>query len=300
MSGPRVHPLIPVSRDELEALAGGPIARATLVSGGLTNTLHRVELTDGSVVIVRHYAGGAEPFRDELAAIARVAGGLPVPEIVRADASRPAIVYRWIDGITLDECRRREPPAAFASLAEPLGRCLGWLACCEPRAGERWDAAPIVAQARQQLVDGRARGRLGAPLASALADALDGAAERLAWGRPCLSHGDIGGRNVLVRRTSGAWEIAGVIDWEAAAAASPLVDVGGLFRYVACYDAAFIAAFERGYRDAGGALPADWLRTARLLDATSIIDVLDEPHELPGVFAECRMVVARLADELVS
>ena len=96
------------------------------------------------------------------------------------------------------------------------------------------------------------------------------------------------------------WRIAGVIDWEAAASASPLVDLGALFRFADRYDAAFLAAFEHGYREADGTLPDGWLRTARLLDATALVDLLDEPCELPGVFAECRMLVAKLAAEPVA
>ncbi len=295
MTDPRVYPLIPVGREELEQIVGGRIVRFARISGGLTNTLHRVVLANGGVVVVRHHAGGAEPFRDELATIRRLAGLLPVPELVRADPDRHAIVYRWIDGITMDECRREQPPAAFASLAGPLGRLLAWLARCEPRDGERWDVAPILAQARLQLLEGRTRARVGAPIADALAAALDEAAGPLAWGTPCLSHGDIGGRNVIVQRVDGdRWRIGGVIDWEAAAIASPLVDLGQLFRYVGRYDAAFVADFERGYREADGELPEGWLRTARLLDATSVVDILDEPRELPGVFAECRRLLADL------
>lgn len=301
MTDPRVFPLIPVSRDELEQIVGSRIVRFVRISGGLTNTLHRVVLANGGVVVVRHHAGGAQPFHDELATLERLTGLLPVPELVRADPARHAIVYRWIDGITMEECRREQPPAAFASLAGPLGRLLAWLARCEPRHDEHWDVAPIVAHARLQLLEGRTRARVGEPIADALAAALDRAADQLAWGKPCLSHGDIGGRNVLVQRIEGdRWRIAAVIDWEAAAIASPLLDVGQLFRYRGRYDAAFVDEFERGYREAGGSLPDDWLRTARLLDAMAIIDLLDEPGELPGVFADCRKLLATLAVDLAS
>src|SRR5690606_24083196 len=127
------------------------------------------------------------------------------------------IVYRWIDGITMDECRREQPPAAFASLAGPLGRLFAWLARCEPRGDERWDVTPLAAHARLQLLEGRTRARVGAPIADVLAAALEAAAAQLAWGEPCLSHGDVGGRNVLVQRVAGdTWRIAGVIDWEGA------------------------------------------------------------------------------------
>jgi hypothetical protein len=91
-----------------------------------------------------------------------------------------------------------------------------------------------------------------------------------------------------------------VIDWESAAIASPLVDPGQLFRYLGRYDAAFVAEFERGYREAGGTLPEGWLRTARLLDATAIVDILDERRELPGVFADCRKMLAELVADRAS
>jgi aminoglycoside phosphotransferase (APT) family kinase protein len=301
VADPRVLPLLPVSRDVLEQIVGGRIARYAPVTGGLTNTMHRVVLPDGGVVAVRQHAGGAQAFRDELAMLERLAGRLPVPELVRIDPDRNAIVYRWIDGITLDECRREQPAAAFASLAGPLGRLLAWLAREPPRDGEHWDVGPVLAHARLQLREGRARARLGAGTADAVAEALEAWAGRLAWGAPCLSHGDIGGRNVIVQRVAAdgeRWRIAGVIDWEAASIASPLVDLGQLLRYAGRYDAAFLAELERAYREEGGELPGDWLRAARLLDATSIVDVLDEPRELPGVFADCRQLLARVLGEV--
>jgi len=298
----RIFPLLDIPRGELERLVDGPIASVEPVTGGYTNTLHRVVLASGGVVTVKHYAAGAGAFADELATLTQLAGILPVPEVVRADASRCAIVYRWIEGITLDDCRRGEPPQAFASLADPLGRLFAWLARTPPPvAGARWDVKPVTAVALTQLTSGRARDRLGKPLADAMARAIERAGDQLAWGTPCLSHGDIGGRNILVQRAlRDRWRIGGVIDWEAAATGSPLVDVGSLFREPARYDGAFLAAFERGYREADGVLPDDWYRTSRTLDAFKLIDTLAEDRELPGVFAECRMLLAKLVADLAA
>jgi aminoglycoside phosphotransferase (APT) family kinase protein len=296
----RIFPWLEIPRAELERLVEGPIASVEPVMGGYTNTLHRVALASGQVVTVKHYAAGATAFADELATLTRLAGILPVPEVVRADPGLCAIVYRWIDGSTLEDCRRRERPAALASLADPLGRLFAWLARTPPLvAGDRWDVAPLVTTARAQLAAGRARDRMGDPLADALTAVIDRAGDRLAWGTPCLSHGDIGGRNILVQRADGdRWRISGVIDWEAAATGSPFVDVGSLFRHAPRYDDAFRIAFERGYREADGVLPDDWYLTARTLDAFRMIDTLAEDRELPGVFADCRMLLAKLvADE---
>jgi len=89
-----------------------------------------------------------------------------------------------------------------------------------------------------------------------------------------------------------------VIDWEATTTGSPLFDVGSLFRYADRFTPGFVTDFERGYREAGGELPAGWLRTARLIDATWVIDTLDDEQELVDVFAECRILMVKLARDL--
>jgi len=293
----RVFPLIEVGREELVALAGGPIMSVDRVDGGLTNTIHKVIRDNGDILTVKHYAGGKDAFEAELATLTLLHGTLPVPDVVHADEKLPAIVYRWIDGITLNDLRRNEPPAAFASLAEPLGRLLAWLARTD--ATEPFELAPILERAYAQLTEGRARTRLGAPLADALRRGLEAAEPNLAWGNVCLVHGDLSGRNVIVQRAEkDRWRINGLIDWEATTTFSPLLDLGSLFRYADRYDAEFRASFERGYLEADGHLPADWIRTARLLDATLLVDTLDDPKEFPGVYADCRHLLAKLVADL--
>ncbi len=295
MGDGRVFPLIEVSRDELRTLVGAPIAAIDRVDGGLTNTIHKVTLETGEVMAVKHYAAGRDAFEAELVTLTLLHGTLPVPDVVHADADHHVIVYRWIEGITLNDCRK--DAAALASVAEPLGRLMAWLASTD--ATEPYELAPILERAYRQLVDGRARQRLGAPLADAMRHALEAAEPALAWGTVCLVHGDLGGRNVLVQpAVAGRWRIAGVIDWEATSTGSPLLDLGSLFRYDDRFDDEFRASFERGYLEADGTLPAGWLLTARLLDATWLIDTLDEPREFPGVYADCRMLLAKLAKEL--
>jgi hypothetical protein len=58
-----------------------------------------------------------------------------------------------------------------------------------------------------------------------------------------------------------------------------------------------LPAAERGYCDAGGALPEDWLRTARLLDATRQVATMNEERELPVVFAECCELIEAVVTE---
>lgn len=293
----RVFPLIEVSREQLEDITGAPVKSVEPVHGGLTNTIHKVTLENGDVFGIKHYAGGRDWFDTELTSLTLLHGTLPVPEVVHADETRLVIVYRWIDGITLHDLRKQGQLAAFSSLAEPLGRVLAWLAKSD--ATEPFELTQILEQCYAQLTDGRARRRMGGPMADTLRKALEAAEPQLAWGSVCLSHGDLGHRNVLVFQAGDRWRINGVIDWETTTTGSPLVDIGSLFRYSRRYDQAFVDAFAAGYRDAGGDLPADWLLTARLLDATWLVDMLDEEEEHPAVFDDCKKLVGNLVAEVV-
>ncbi|MBA3453791.1 MAG: aminoglycoside phosphotransferase family protein [Deltaproteobacteria bacterium] len=297
MTDARVFPLIEVAPEQLAKLAGGPLTKIERVEGGLTNTIHKVIRDNGDILTVKHYAGGKDAFEAELATLTLLHGTLPVPDVVHADEALPAIVYRWIDGTTFNDLRRKEPPAAFLSLAEPIGRLLAWLARTD--ATEPFELAPVLERAYAQLTSGRAFERLGAPLSEALRRGLEAAEPRLAWGNVCLVHGDFSGRNLIVQRAEkDRWRINGLIDWEATTTFSPLLDLGSMFRYADRYDADFRALFERGYREADGQLPEDWMRTARLLDATLLIDTLDDVNESPGVYADCRLLLAKLVAEL--
>ena len=147
---------------------------------------------------------------------------------------------------------------------------------------------------------GLARKRLGAALADAMSSRFDAGAVRLCEldRATSLVHGDLGWRNILVAPAEDSgWRISGLIDWEAAFLGSSLWDVGSLFRYSQRYSETFCQLFERGYRDAGGVLPDDWLRTARLLDATIQVATLNEEQERPVVFATCRALIEAMVVE---
>jgi aminoglycoside phosphotransferase (APT) family kinase protein len=320
VSDPRVHPLIEIDRAVIEAmlapiLRGVGIRAIAPVEGGLTNTVCRVAADDGTVVALRVYASGRSGFELERRLLQRLVGVLPVPEVLFADAGgaggRPCLVYRWIQGITLNDCRRQVAPSALGVLAEPLGRLLARVAAQshaedllrDPATRERVrddGIAARIAQADEQLRAGLARGRIGGATADRLRERLASRADELAAldRSTALVHGDFGGRNLLVRATDGGgWEVGGVLDWESATLGSALWDVGHLFRYPRRYSPEFRADFERGYRAAGGELPHDWWRLARLLDATRLVATLDEPRELPTVFAECRELIASVVEE---
>lgn len=310
---PRCHPWIELDRGQLQAMLRPLLGEAEVrgvsrVEGGLVNTTYRVEAgADHPVFAVRVYAAGPDAYASERRLLAALSGILPVPEVLLADdggeaCAHPFIVYRWIEGITLNDCRRRASAAELLDLAEPLGRLaariagiggdgdvdVGWLPAV------RVDAA--LERARSQLGAGLARERLGGALADRLRGRLEEAEPLLlSYERDGLMHGDFGGRNLLVGvGKGGRWEVRGLLDWESASRGAALWDVGSLFRYPRRYAPEFRERFARGYRAAGGELPRGWWWSARLLDATRLVDTLAEPRELPTVFAECRALIAEL------
>jgi hypothetical protein len=293
----RVFPLLEVSRGELAEIVGGPVRSIEPVDGGLTNTIHRVVLENGEAFGVKHYAGGRDWFDTELMTLTLLHGTIPVPQVIHVDDKRLAIVYRWIDGITLHELRKQGQAAAFASLAEPLGRLIAWLGKTDST--EPFELTSVLEKAYTQLTTGRARERIGPNYADALRRALEAYEPEMAWGAVCLSHGDLGHRNVIVHRAGERWRINGVIDWETTTTGSPMFDIGSLFRYANRHDEAFREAFARGYAEAAEhPLPTLWLSLARLLDSTWLVDLLDEPQEVPAVFEDCRRLLLRLVDDV--
>jgi aminoglycoside phosphotransferase (APT) family kinase protein len=320
-SDTRCLPLVEVGLDKIQellhpALKGAAIASIERVEGGLVNTLYRVTPADGGASLcLRIFASGQLAWETERNILARVSASLPVPEVLlaergAADFSHPYLVYRWIEGATLNECRRRTAPAAFLSLAEPLGRLLAGVASFsfaddldgEPNAVPAWSSSmeALLSVKEEMLLRGLARERLGATLADALRRRLgDGGVRLYALDHVArLVHGDLSGRNIIgAVAEEGVWRISGLIDWEAAFSGSALWDIGSLFRYPKRYSETFRQRFERGYRDAGGTLPEDWLRTARLLDSTRLVEILNGERELPIVFAECRELIEAIVAE---
>jgi hypothetical protein len=180
----RVFPLIEVSREQLEEVAGAPIKQIEPVHGGLTNTIHKVLLENGEIFGIKHYAGGKDWFDTELTTLTLLHGTLPVPDVIHADEKKLVIVYRWIDGITLHDLRKQGHNAAFASLAEPLGRVLAWLAKSD--ATEPFELNQILEQCYSQLTSGRARQRIGAEMSDQLRKAMEASEPAMARGSVCL------------------------------------------------------------------------------------------------------------------
>lgn len=307
MADPRCLPLIEIDPGRVRAVVfslmeGARTAEVVRVEEGLVNSLYRVTSTDGESLCVRICAAGSAAWRREQQILALAAATLPVPDVLLGDSNDPRIghpyfVYRWIDGETVNECRRHTPEALL-SLARPLGCLLGAVGSLAPSSDRavlsRRSVNTQLALAERRLQGELARQRLGGALSDALRRRLDAGRRRLEAldGEAWLVHGDFGGRNILVRFDEGSWRVAGLLDWEEACTGSRLWDVGSLFRYASRYSATFSNCFSAGYREACDELPEDWYPAARLLDALRLVDTLNGERELPVVFSECRELVA--------
>lgn len=311
---PRVRPLVSlepatIARMVAPVTGGGALGDITPVDGGLVNTLFRVTTRTGDRFALRVFAQTSR--ETQLIIERRLLDGLrdilpvPVPILIDERGTRcgyPYLVYRWIEGITLNECRRAHGADALASLAEPIGRLAATIAsglsATHGVALARLGVADAIARADADLAAPRVRGRLGATSADALRSTLREVLPALAAiEQPVgLVHGDFGGRNVLVRQNhDGRWAVSGVIDWETAAAGSPLWDIGSLFRYAPRYSPGFRDGFEHGYRAASAWLPDEWWTLARVLDVTRVVKTLTDDRELPSVFEDCRAIVDQLS-----
>ena len=295
----------------IDLLAGSTFVAA---DGGLINNVSRVTIPTGDVYALRAYAelpdaSAASRFDRETHLLATLARHVPVPRPVLADAScgrleQPFVLYPWIEGITLNECRRAHGSAILEPIAGELGRTLATIAASHVRLGDRerfgrLAVADEMSRTNRLLESSLARERLGGDTADALRRFVERHAAVLVGhdSHASLVHGDFGGRNIIVRADdTGAWMIAGILDWESATTGSPLWDVGSLFRYARRYSVEFRADFARGYTSGGGWLPDGWWLQSRVLDITRVVATLNEERDLGSVFDECRQIVGDLLE----
>jgi Ser/Thr protein kinase RdoA (MazF antagonist) len=250
------------------------------LKAGLTNILLRVDSQAGPLVgarVVRFHTRGRAACMHELAVLRALQGRIPVPEVEYADGAWSAFVYPWIEGLTLNECRRRDP-AAFAAVAEQLGTLVRAIGDIELPL--RTSVLPATLdELRDQLAldarDAIDRQRMAPAIVDRLLQLVDATPWQLGLPR-ALIHGDLGTKNIIV--DPGRRQIAAIIDWEHAARGWPTWDLGKLFRYASRYDDVFRAAFARGH----GGLAGDWWRTVRLLDATrQLHNIVESRREHP-------------------
>ncbi len=251
-------------------------------------------------IVLRLFEHDASLCQKELDLINLIGTRVPVPEVIYAEPRGsedcpPFILMRYIEGISLHELKRGADHEAIRQAAHSAGKTLaainqitfsspGWLApgpTVTTQLLEGSDPMPrfidlCLASSHLQL-------RMGADLCGRVHALVWSWAAQLAdlSGEARLVHGDFNRRNLLVRSIAGLWSVAAVLDWEFALSGSPLNDIGNFLRYERASQPLLEPHFSTGYLRAGGALPDEWRRLARLVDLTALCESLTR-DQLPA------------------
>lgn len=300
----RAKPVIDLDEATIEGLIepcfpGCKVIEVDTVVGGLTNTNLRIRL-DGrpGSLLLRFYQRSGDLAHKEMLLCRRVESRVRVPTYLHYAPENPVTghafaVIEWIEGSTLQDCVPTLSRDDFSGLGAAIGRSLAAVHGfaythfgffdAELKVGAPMDLSGqgLVDYLRFCLVDGRGGARIGEELTEKIMAFAAREGHRVEeWQtQACLVHGDFNPSNILVRKdAAGVWQAAALIDWEYAFSGAPGFDFGNVLRPPLDRSKEFAAALEQGYRAAGGIMPPDWQRIARITDLFSYADVLHHPE----------------------
>ncbi len=313
-------PRVELSKEELEhlieaAFPGASLAEQAVIGSGLANTNIRFRLQgrQPSYILRLHTREPKAAVRERelityLAANPRPF--IPLPPLIYSDVAPergkyPYSIWGFVHGTLLQDLFRTLSSSALVEIAHCCGQvAAGFSAHRFPKCGEFGPKLQVVedygapsqfvpAAVHEALFSGFAGRRLGPRLRDSLWQVVErtGPLLREIDGQYALVHADYKRSNLLVERCGSTWGVTAVLDWEFAFAGPPLVDVGIFLRAGDALPAGFRDSFVRGYLDAGGELPAEWLRLSRLVDLLSQVTFLNDPRDRPRVIAETMNVV---------
>jgi aminoglycoside phosphotransferase (APT) family kinase protein len=217
----------------------------------------------------------------------------------------PYAVLQWVDGEQLGVAARTASKSVLHELGVQTGAVLAKIHSFHfdrfgfftadlalPTAID-FDRAGLLAFMQDCLREGPGGDRLGPELTARLFAFVEREGGRLAaWlGTPCLTHADFNPSNILVHRDGSGWRIAAVLDWEFALSATPALDFANLLRPPFGEQPDFIAGLAEGYCAAGGVLPDDWLRIARIADLFAWSDLLGRRSQDTALIADARRII---------
>lgn len=294
----RGFPLLELDTEAIAALIGQPVLKAEVLTGGRRNTNYRLELTSGPVVL-RFYTAEAAACQRDVLLLQLVRDTVPVPRLLQSQpaADPPWAVFEFVEGTRFDHLPPEELPEAAFDAGQVLARIHDF---AFPHGGffgpdlqvQGGSLGPgLVPMLEEWLLRGRAGQRLGPDLTSRLVTLLRTEGSRLApeLKEARLQHADYKSWNLLVRDG----RIVAVLDWEFAFAGPRLNDIGIFLRYSERQPPAFEDGFVRGYLAAGGQLPPDWRRLARLQDLISLCWFLEQPVEDPVKIRDVTPLIER-------
>jgi len=299
------------------AFPSAHVLEAQPFTDGLRNANFKVRLAAApELVVLRIYEHDASLCRKEVDLMRVVGASVPVPEVLHAeplglDGVPPFCLMRFVAGVSFRDLARGGDAEATAQAVYSAGAALaaigrttfsrsGWIGPGPAVGAPLLEGAdPMPRFVERCLASADLESRVSIDLRSRLHEVVWSWSRRLALleEEAHLAHGDFNRRNLLVERVAGRWSVAAVLDWEFAVAGSPLADLATFLRYERSSRPRAEPHFSAGYFDAGGKLPGDWRRLARIVDLTALCESLTR-EELPeGVVAELvELVVATVED----
>jgi aminoglycoside phosphotransferase (APT) family kinase protein len=280
------------------------------MTGGRSNALYRVRRASGDDAVLRICLGDRNRFRRECALLQRFAGRLPIPRVTLADCEalpNGYFIYDYIMGSAFKVLAKTLDDESIGPAAEAAGWAIAQAGLQSPQDDARpFRADPFLeandAENVPQFLAACAKSRIfakrvGSETIAALARLVEAWTPQLLalTSQKALVHGDCSRSNVLVGPSHEGWDVARLIDWEFAAAGSPLIDVGHFFRYDGNRPSRIETRFAAGFRAAGGTLPDDWQGLARLADLAALAGGLTKPYLPDGAVQElCTLLRATL------
>jgi aminoglycoside phosphotransferase (APT) family kinase protein len=269
---------------------------------GLRNANFRVELESPAIsIVVRIHEHDASLCQKEVDLLRLLAASVPVPRVIHAEPAGleglpPFLLMEFVDGVTFHTLKRQADSDAISQAAFSVGETLaaigrfrfaqsGWLSAGPAVTSPLLEGPdPTPRFVDQCLASTQVQLRLPAELREHTSALMWSLKEQLAEldSEACLVHGDFGKRNVLVRCERGRWSVVAVLDWEFAVSYSPLSDIGHFLRYERGSQPLIEPHLSAGYSQAGGALPNEWRRIARVVDLTALCESLTH-DDLPDV-----------------
>jgi aminoglycoside phosphotransferase (APT) family kinase protein len=281
------------------AFPGCDVIEMQPLSDGMRNANFKLRLDSRSeLIVLRLYEHDASLCQKELDLMRLIGASVPMPEVIHAEPRGfencpPFILIRYVQGITFHELKRGGDRDAIGQAAYSAGETLAAIGRTKfSKSG--WVAPGPVVTA--PLLDGPDHMPRFVDLCLASSNLelrmppdLRERTHALIWswapqlagleGETSLVHGDFNKRNLLVRY-AGRWSVAAVLDWEFAISGSPLNDIGNFLRYERTLQPLAEPHFSTGYLNAGGTLPGEWRRLARLVDLTALCQSLTQ-YQLP-------------------
>jgi aminoglycoside phosphotransferase (APT) family kinase protein len=263
------------------------------LAGGLSNFNFLLHHGATEPVVLRIYDRNPDACGKEADLHRLIGRTVPVPEILHAEPRGiegwgPFVLMRFVEGVSFRELRASGDEEAIGEAAAAIGRTLAAIGgYVYPRAGpflpglavgEPFEGGqdPVPRFVERCLGSANLAARASVALVDRVRDFVWSRARRLVMleGPGRLVHGDFNSPNLLVRRVSGHWTVAAVLDWEFAFSGSPLFDVGNFLRYERVARPLREPGFSRAFLEAGGHLPGDWRELAKVIDLTSLCEIL--------------------------